>query len=344
MPDAGDLERAYQRLLRAYPRFYRRERGLEMLTTLLDAAAPGQTRPSRDEAVWILLTGLRLRLVPPGWAGKLVTVLVTMWTALVLGGAGAYAAWSAAPPAGTDVAALSDALVAKTPSSTHTTGDGNLLGLAYGYQAEGEFQQLGAEGWDGPMPAPVGRTRVYPAGDPAVLARAHRALADAGWQTGTIVGGDTFWAHHDGMLLRMSGGYEHVTVNAYPAEPGGVRAAAIAGAAFGVLAAWPFMTWLTHRIARTPGVSRWTLVLLVPQVALICAVNTVDSVLSMWPDPDTAAVPLAVDWIYPLANQAANPLAAIMLAFTLAVAVGLITAGDRRRPANAAPSTRPARN
>jgi hypothetical protein len=327
-----DLMRAYQRLLRVYPRFYRRERELEILTTLLDAAAPGQTRPSRDEAVWVLLTGLRLRLVPPGGAGKLVTALVTVWTALVLGGAGAYAAWSASSLADTDVAALSDSLAGQEPSSTHTSGDGSLLHLAYGYQAEGEFQQLGAEGWEGPLPAPIGRTRVYPAGDPAVVADARRTLAAVGWQTGSIVDASTFWAHRDGVLLRLSGSVEDVTVSAFPAEPGGVRDAAVAGAALGVLLAWPFMTWLTHRVARLPGVSRWSLVLLLPPVAFLCGVNTVDSVLSMWPDPDTAAVPLAVDWIYPLANQAANPLVAIMLAFALAVTLGLInTGGDRRR-------------
>jgi hypothetical protein len=318
-----DLETAYRRLLWVYPRFYRRERGLEILTTLLDAAEPGQTRPSRDEAVWILLTGLRLRLVPPGWAGKLVTVLVTVWTALLLSGAGAYATWSASFLADTDIAALSDSLAGRAPSSTYSIGEGNLLAVAYGHQAEGEFPQPGAEGWDGPLPAPIGRTLVYPAGDPAVLGDAERALAGRGWQIGSIVDG-TFWAHRDGVLLRMATGPEQVTVSAYPAEPGGVGEAAVAAAVLGVLLTWPFMTWLAHRVARTPGVSRWSLVVLVPPVAFLCAVNVVDSVLSMWPDPDTAAVPLAVDWIYPLANQAANPLIGIMLAFALAVPLGLI--------------------
>lgn len=43
---ADHLRRCYQRRLRAYPRWYRRERGAEILTVLLDAAAPGQRRPA----------------------------------------------------------------------------------------------------------------------------------------------------------------------------------------------------------------------------------------------------------------------------------------------------------
>lgn len=42
-----------RRLHSAYPGFYRRERGREILTTLLDAAEPGQVRPSRGEAVYL---------------------------------------------------------------------------------------------------------------------------------------------------------------------------------------------------------------------------------------------------------------------------------------------------
>jgi hypothetical protein len=62
---AVELERRYRRLLLAYPRWYRSVRGLEMLTTLLDAAAPGQRRPTwRD----LVLRGLRCRLGLPGRA------------------------------------------------------------------------------------------------------------------------------------------------------------------------------------------------------------------------------------------------------------------------------------
>jgi hypothetical protein len=56
------LQLAYARLLRCYPRWYRRERGAEILTTLIDAAQPGQRRPTRADVVDLLLGALRCRL------------------------------------------------------------------------------------------------------------------------------------------------------------------------------------------------------------------------------------------------------------------------------------------
>lgn len=56
------LARRYERLLRAYPKTWRLERGEEMLGTLLDAAGPGQRRPSLREAASILAQGTRERL------------------------------------------------------------------------------------------------------------------------------------------------------------------------------------------------------------------------------------------------------------------------------------------
>jgi hypothetical protein len=54
-------ERGYRRLLRAYPRWYRRERGEEMLDTLLAAAPHGRTWPSLRDSSALILGGLRVR-------------------------------------------------------------------------------------------------------------------------------------------------------------------------------------------------------------------------------------------------------------------------------------------
>lgn len=54
-------ERGYRRLLRAYPAWYRRERGEEILDTLLAAAPRGRTRPSLRDSRALILGGLRVR-------------------------------------------------------------------------------------------------------------------------------------------------------------------------------------------------------------------------------------------------------------------------------------------
>lgn len=55
------LERRYRRLLRAYPARYRRQRGGEMLGTLLESTPPGRRWPTLREARALLAGGLRVR-------------------------------------------------------------------------------------------------------------------------------------------------------------------------------------------------------------------------------------------------------------------------------------------
>ena len=56
------LARRYRRLLFAYPDSYRRQRGDELLGTLLDTARPGQRRPTAPTRPTCVLGGLRQRL------------------------------------------------------------------------------------------------------------------------------------------------------------------------------------------------------------------------------------------------------------------------------------------
>ena len=51
----------YRKLLACYPRWYREERGAELVGTLLDGARPGQTRPTWRETWALVVEGLRLR-------------------------------------------------------------------------------------------------------------------------------------------------------------------------------------------------------------------------------------------------------------------------------------------
>jgi hypothetical protein len=55
------LERRCRWLLRAYPAWYRRERGDEMLGTLMEASPPGRRRPSLRDARALIMGGLRVR-------------------------------------------------------------------------------------------------------------------------------------------------------------------------------------------------------------------------------------------------------------------------------------------
>jgi hypothetical protein len=55
------LERGYRRLLYAYPAWYRRERGEEILDTLLAAAPRGRTEPSLRDSGALIVGGLRVR-------------------------------------------------------------------------------------------------------------------------------------------------------------------------------------------------------------------------------------------------------------------------------------------
>ncbi|MEV4823912.1 hypothetical protein [Micromonospora sp. NPDC049274] len=353
-----DLERSYRRLLWAYPGFYRRERGLEVLTTLLDAAEPGQVRPSRGEAAHLLVSGLRYRFVPPTWIGRLATGLVAIWAAVVLSGAGALAVWALANPEEPDLAAFSDELVGRPASSAYELPGGNLLDMAYAYRTYGEFQDFAMEGWDGGRPAPMGQSRVYEqvTDTPTILADAHQHLTSAGWRTGALSQGGAdsqadvnsahgvFWASRDGVLLRVSG-YDNqtgVTVSAYPVEPSGVLAGAITGFVIGLIVVWQAMTWMAHRAARTPRPARWLILLLGLPTLLACGVNTLDNVLSMLPDTGSANVLFAADYMYPLANQIANPLAATVIALTLTGILSVIAAATRigqLRPPSPAAST-----
>ena len=75
------LELRYQRLLWAYPRGYRIHRGTEMVTTLLEMAEAGHARPSRGQALHLVLCGLRQRFrLPAGrpraWVGAVLAAVV----------------------------------------------------------------------------------------------------------------------------------------------------------------------------------------------------------------------------------------------------------------------------
>src|SRR2546423_2333636 len=95
------LWRRYRRLLFLYPRAYR----AEMATTLVDAAPPGRTWPRPREAAGLVLRGLLWWLRIRGAGATVVTVLISGYAAVALGGFGGWLGWQTAPalPGNADV-------------------------------------------------------------------------------------------------------------------------------------------------------------------------------------------------------------------------------------------------
>jgi len=73
------LERRCRWLLRAYPAWYRRDRGGEMVGTLLEASPPGARWPSFRDARALVIGGARVR----GWTW----LLSMLWVVVGAGGA-----------------------------------------------------------------------------------------------------------------------------------------------------------------------------------------------------------------------------------------------------------------
>jgi hypothetical protein len=105
MPDGmrtARLARRYRRWLLAYPRAYRRERGPEILATLLDAAGPSRSRPAAREAALLVRHGLGQRVAGFGRRAFVVAAF-----AAVLGGLsgialGSWLSWRSVDPMAPD--------------------------------------------------------------------------------------------------------------------------------------------------------------------------------------------------------------------------------------------------
>lgn len=78
------LVRDYRRLLRLFPFAYRRAHGAEMLGHLLDAAAPGQSRPARGDVVDLLRAAAREWALAPLGSLPAQRRAATVWTLALL--------------------------------------------------------------------------------------------------------------------------------------------------------------------------------------------------------------------------------------------------------------------
>jgi len=288
--DLDQLSRSYRRLLRAYPAWYRHERGAEMLATLLDGAVPGQRRPAWRDGVNLLLGGLRCRLRPPtGFGYRLIVVLLAVFTAIL----GIALAGRAAPAgAPTEQQALAAAGVA-VPGAPH-----RVAGPAAACQQ--------CPTWDSGPLARADYVAVFydPAPDDvaALMGRARDRLAAAGWRVDRDVvvdedsGDYSIRASKGGIALSLRGTPARVYLDKDLARPdpeqttvsvvvtrgfssvdGGVLGAGFLG---GLLIGWLLGVWLVRRFRRHRAAFRTALALAALPVLLLAVV--VDGIVLEW--------------------------------------------------------------
>jgi hypothetical protein len=263
------LERSYRRLLLAYPGWHRRERGLEMLTTLLDAAESGRRRPAVADALDIIRGGLRCRLRPPrGLRPRAAAVLVALFAALA--GSTIAARWSAstfAPtPTESQAAAAAGIALGKAPRNEpgpvetcpyycfHQWVDGGdqLVTFDVPFDENSGVDYVTVVSWE-----PYGE-------EAAVVDGARTRLAAAGWDLGdlTVQGNGTryFTATRGGLSMRMTAMRETtiptVELQVEHLIPAAVPLAAVIALPVGALIGWLLAVWVLQRRCRQQPVVR----------------------------------------------------------------------------------------
>jgi hypothetical protein len=278
MTDLDGLHRHYRRLLWAYPNWYRRERGQEILTTLLDAAQPGQRRPTGRDVVDVLGQGIRCRLRPPrGPAYWILTLVVASFAALAgSAAAGGIAVVTLAPPPTEQQAiAIAEVAMAQRPDNipgptfrcpdycNHRFGRGDQVVVF-------DDQPWRNSGLDH-------TTVMYWSGGPATMDRARARLVAGGWTIddepyppGSLNSGyfgpplEGFTARDGDLALhvhRVNGpAVFELTLEQSP--PAALLAVMVTAAATGgLLAGWMMTTWVLHRYRRHGNLAKAAIVL-----------------------------------------------------------------------------------
>ena len=247
--ESDALERRYRRLLLAYPRAYRRCHGTEILTTLMDAVAPGRDRPTGREVRNLLAGGLRQRFrLPVGRSMIAVAVLSALVVGAFGGAVGSALGWATAPapPTDADLGMVATVAVGQ-PTGHDIQRDTQVFGLRprafmglvvpAGWTADAARQRLAADGWRvGPIQTRV--TTVH-------------------YDDGTTLPADNvmFVAERNGTEILVSGVMErryspHAMVMAHGTEPWPVLPLTLAGLIAGLLAGWLLAARVGYRVRR----------------------------------------------------------------------------------------------
>lgn len=255
--DVATRERRYRRLLRAYPPDYRRERGEEMLTTLVDAAGARDRAPVGED-VALVLRGLRLRLVAGTSSARVMAVLAAVIVGMLGAVGGALAGWQTAAdlPDHAEAARIAEtALPGAELEESHDVlfgwagyVDPSMLYLGGDDYAAG-FHQFGLE-HDGDGTAQV--------------RQAHRDLTAAGWDVEPIGAqgiSNSFTATRDGVRVSVgtagdAEGIGGTSLLVERAQPMAVPVLTMAGLALGALVGWMLIVWLEQLTTHWGGIRK----------------------------------------------------------------------------------------
>jgi hypothetical protein len=246
--DSHGLSRRYDRLLHWYPRWYRQERRLEMLTTFLDAAGPGQRRPSWADVTDVVLGGVRCRLRVHGGLARLVGSSVAVLAAFLGSAAATHLTGYPGPPPESVAVAAAETAVAQRPTDI----PGPVVHCDYWCP---EWNGDNVVAYD----SPPDRTDVVmisydvpAARADEVEAAARQRLSAAGWQVRT--GADQQWieARRDGLEIDVRTSQASPTVQVLVSKAFSVPAAVLAvlGFVIGALAGWLVHAWAVQRHRR----------------------------------------------------------------------------------------------
>ncbi|MEV0272467.1 hypothetical protein AB0H43_27130 [Hamadaea sp. NPDC050747] len=290
------LEVAYRRLLLCYPRSFRREHGPEIVTTLMDAAGPGRTKPTRSEAFDLILSGLRWRFrLPAGLAYRMVAVVVALFVGLTVSAIVSEVIWRASPtrPAAAEVAAIGNSVTASVPVQgpwpsaffdacdradtneaceslvpagadpvvTHTWLAYRVPGAEVNAWVEQVRARFAADGWR------IGRT-VYSQTDQAVAKYPEQTI---------------FWAAKGDLVVRVSGdptekyapSNPNVGIQVHRQASPMVTVGALAGLLVGVAVGWMLAGWALRAFRRHTTAGRAAMVAVGAPGLLIAALAAV---------------------------------------------------------------------
>jgi hypothetical protein len=353
-PRTDALARGFRLLLLAYPRDYRRDRGEEIVDTLLEMAPPGQRRPTPRQAANLVRNGLRCQLGRPRSRGIVIAAALAAVFAAYLGAsAAAWLGWQPARDLPTAAAAKAIYLTALPHQAPVTTHREDAL-FYYDDPTDAWTPIQGADDYtSGSIEYAFGPAAAGP--DFRAFMRTVRdRLSAAGWSVGQIREHEpTTWAgarlraEKDGLAMTI--GYDDgmftvdadnreipipVTLDISRATPPWVSPVAALGALLGALAGWLLVGWISRRLSGRSLVLQFSALLfgivayggMLPAVALYAL-----GWMTVASNPAFDGSTLGVLWS-PLTTVLCRP-PAVVAALAMLVTIGIAAVARRPRTA-----------